>query len=267
MAAHLSATYVASLAFATDQFPKTAAFSLALGANKRQRNARVRARLSSWTSARSGDGGHRVPPPPERRPRADISSPIVDLALLNMNSAGAGRPAGRAGSIEEQARSTSSGSLYSASPRDVSATRPERAAGRARVHPAVERQLASGNVLGAVSLLASAADEIEASSRRNLNASDPAAASGMPVSLREGFTAVLQSCAKRGLRSEAHQVITRYMPAAGVEASAADWLLAIDACAGPEGAEQAVFYLHDMRMRYPLLLYKSDGGIDRATAR
>lgn len=290
MSLRFPATCLATLAFVIDQFPPTAAFSVALGAHKRQRNGRIRARLSSSTSDRSEHGGHRVPPPPERRSRADINSPIVDLALLNLSSAGSGRPArtsaGRTGSVKEQTRSASSRRLNAASARDdVSAARPEQAAGRARVHPAVERQLASGNVLGAVSLLASAADEIETNNRINMNASySTAAANGVNgasiASLSDSFAAVLQSCTKRGLWREAHQVITRYMPAAGVEVSAADWLLAIDACAGPEGAEQAVFSLHDMRMRYvPATTYlvyilvlvwhyehKNDGAIDRATA-
>lgn len=276
------ATCLATIAFVTDQFPTTAAFSVAVGAHKRPRNGRIRARLSSSTSAISEDGGHRVPPPPERRSPAGISSPIVEPSLLNLSPSGAGRragsPSGREESIKEQTRSASLGSLSATSARDVSAARPERAAGRASAHPAVERQLASGNVLEALSLLASAADEIETSSRRNLDATDPTTAAddcangparGMPVSLSDGFAAVLQSCTKRGLWREAHQVITRYMPAGGIEASTADWLLAIDACAGPEGAEQAVFCLHDMRMRYTPATYwhhRRDGAIDRATS-
>lgn len=272
MAPNSPETCLVTLAFATEHFPATTAFiGVPLGANKRHRNRRIRARKSPPTQQSSTtpgrDAGHRVPPPPGRRSRADTSradissSPIADLSLLHLNAAEARRPtARRAGPTKERVR----GKGLTATPRDDMSGRREGAAGRADVHPAVARQLASGNVIGAMSLLVSAADEIEASVRPNLIASSKTTAAAdvdgvncrasgdVLASLRGGFVAVLQSCAKRGLWREANRVVARYMPAAGVEASAADWLLAIDACAGPEGSEQAVFYLHDMRMRYLL---------------
>lgn len=66
-------------------------------------------------------------------------------------------------------------------------------------------------------------------------------------SLRAGFISVLKGCAKRGMWEEARQVVVKHMPAAGLRTPMEAWIIAIDACAGAGGSQQAVYLLHEMR--------------------
>lgn len=68
-------------------------------------------------------------------------------------------------------------------------------------------------------------------------------------SLVVGFIAVLEGCANRGMWHEARQVVVKHMPIAGITPSREAWVLAVDACSGPGGSEQAVYLLHEMRSR------------------
>lgn len=178
---------------------------------------------TSWASPRA------MPPPPPRR----LSSPEIDessleLALLNLEVAQASRTPVAGTGIRSHDDVSSSPTATSGAGDDDDVD----------VLASVQRHLASGSVSGAISFLAMAASgRVSARSAAETSA------------ISDGFRAALQSCANRGLWREARQVLVTYMPAAEVFTTEADWLQALAACAGAGGSDQAVFYLHDMRMR------------------
>lgn len=218
---------------------------------RRQRGSRVRARppsshdptsrtspVSTAVDKEDDEYDERFMPPPRRQSRADIDTSSMDLALLNLNLPGESRrqrrQARNAGSVDSAMHSSSEASL------------PDR---RPDLLTSVQERLARGNVPGAISVLASAVHDLEERSLGKDSAVHTSDEADGVSCLRACFTAVLTGCANRGLWRDAKQVLVRHMPAAGVEISAADWLLAIDACSGAGGSEQAVFLLHNMRAR------------------
>lgn len=170
-----------------------------------------------------------MPSPPSRRlSRPDIDEASVRLALHDLEVAQASRPrvAGAGIPVVSNDDVSSSPNATSGAGDDVD------------VLARVQRHLASGSIIGAISVLDSAAsDRVSAQKEAG------------PCAIGDGFRAILQSCANRGLWREARQVLVTHMPAAQVWTTEADWLQVLAACAGAGGSEQAVFQLHDMRMR------------------
>lgn len=251
MTPRVSATFLATLIFVADNYPSTLGFNLASGsAVRQQQRGRVRARpLSSHDSTsrtssvptaadkEDDEEFERDMPPPRRHSRADIDMSSMDLALLNLDL-----PAGEDENKPQRRQASNRGNVDSAS----TASLPE-------MHPdlltAVQEPLARGNVPGAIAVLASTVHGLAQRSGGCRSAGHASDKADDVSCFRRCFTAVLTGCADRGLWRDAKQVLVKHMPAAGVEISAADWLLAIDACAGAGGSEQAVFLLHDMRAR------------------
>lgn len=249
MSPRLPGTCFATLLFLADHPRATDSFRLDPVSHVRQRSARIRSRPSCSHQTRSisatssdkleDDAGHGVVPPPERRlvrDAIDVSGVYSAVQELKVPAASRLRKAGS--SLDDN--------------------QPELAA---ETLPTFRRLLVSGNVSGATRMLMSAAHELGACSPGNSDATHShagAVADWNASSVRTGFTDVLLTCANRGLWREANEVLMSLMPTAVVEASGADWLLAIDACAGAGGSEQAVFHLHNMRMRCVLLSFRRE---------
>lgn len=166
------------------------------------------------------------PPPPRRLSRPEIDESSLELALFNLEVAQTSRTPVAGTGICSHDDVSSSPTATSGAADDVD------------VLASVQRHLASGSVSGAISALVMAT-RCRVSARKAAETRE----------FSNGFRAVLQSCANKGLWREARQVLVTHMPAAEVFTTEADWLQALAACAGAGGAEHAVFYLHDMRMR------------------
>lgn len=217
-----------TLALVMEHPPATLGFHLAPRQANRPKS-RLRARPPSSEPPR--DASRRAVPAPKRRPPADIDASTLESALLNMNLAGTKAP--------KQKQVGSNAAADAVCSADVS---------HDGVLAEVLRQIARGDVFQAIATVAAAPAELATAGRGGSSGGK-----GDSVA-RDGFTAVLKACAGRGLWREAKDVLVRHMPAAGVEAAAADWLLAIDACAGAGGSERVILHLHDMRARYDVML-------------
>lgn len=263
MAPRLPPTCLATLAFIMDHLPATMGFGLALGLGARPRiSSRIRARppasharrfLVSTTGGKPDEDERIVVSPPERRPRADIDMSSVKFPLVNLNLTAAERPR-QADSCEDETCTGTRTAACSLDSADGVSLQPVRLEERLDSLPiaAVQQQLFLGNVPEAISMLAEAVAASGQESREHVN--DTA---GLVAAVQAGFTAVLQYCAKMGLWREAKQVVATHMPAAGIEPSVPERLMAINACFGAGGSEHAVYQLHDMRMRCVLLLLYS----------
>lgn len=248
MTTRLQKTCVVTMMLIADNNSSLCAFHLAsnsVGTRQRQRiRARSASSLASTTPASTTAGkpderNKGAVPPPTRRSRADIDVSSVDLALSNLAGALSPPPRqDRASPNQQQAHNThdSAGSAGSL---------PSGESGSDVLTP-VRQLISRGNVAEAVRVLTVTTERLATG---NSTSAIVTAATSSTASLHAGFTAVLTACANRGMWYEARAIIVRHMPAVGIQPSVEAWVLAIHACAGAGGSEQAVFLLHEMRSR------------------
>ena len=241
MPSSLSTTCLATLAMIGNKPAVTVGFNNVVPLLERKHNQeirnKVRVRLRSSSSNKPDDTRRRMVPPPKRRSRADIDASSVDKALASLNLSGVS--SGRSHRRKQQQLQQQKRKDSSSSPDDNS--KPSTACPpdpRLQILADVHRYIAERNILGAVSTL----ELVTRGEKR-----DSARTSEDEAALRAAFSTVLNECGRSGLWREAKQVVTIHMPTAAVEPSGSDWIQAIDACAGPGGAGQAILYLHDMR--------------------
>lgn len=234
MVLRVQASCLATIVFIADRPPSALGFTRGPAGKVRPRPIFSHDHISP-TSVSPSDEPKRIQtsqicprgiPPPRRRSRPDIDESSVELALHNLEVAQASRPRVAGTGVVAHDGVSSSPTAASGLGDDVD------------VLARVQRLLARGSVSAAISVLAMAAP-----------GRDSAMETDGTFAISEGFRAVLQTCANRGLWREARQVLVTHMPEAEVWTTDADWLQALAACAGAGGSEQAVFHLHDMRMR------------------
>lgn len=253
-------TFLVTLAFIAEFFPTTKSFSLVSGNGTPQHRCgriRPRACLSQSRSCDSQseriadkpeEGWSRVVPLPKKGPRWDAEVSSVDLPAYELNAGKEMR--GREDSTLKHSRGGTSQPGHT--------IRTAGGKGEVRV-PTVRQLLSRENVSGAISVLMSAVKKHAAKAADgNLSADDSngtlRVSNALPedvlLQARADFKAVLAFCAERGLWRKAKHVLSTHMPVAGIETSEAEYLLAIDACAKAREPEEAISFLHEMRMRY-----------------
>lgn len=219
-------------------------------------------------SGNTEDKKSNMPPPvPKRSVRADIDTQSLNVALRSLSQQAPGE-------VEEpkpfQGRHPTRECTddRNAARQSPGVVRKEGAA----VHllGEVQRLSSRGNVAEAVALLVGTASPRKrvtstVETLTSVSEASPRAVATAPIgndirgetgdskisdeSLRAGFITVLKGCAKRGMWEEAGQIVVKHIPAAGLQTPMEAWIIAIDACAGERGAQQAVYLLHEMRSR------------------
>lgn len=208
-------------------------------------------------------------PPRQRSVRADIDTCSLNLALLNLSQPKLGQGQGTAGQAQgtgqRQGHQTYDDDTIGCFP--APSSRGYEQGGVSNVLDEVQWLVSRGGTAEAIALLARVAQPSSATSAAKQQTPSSKSAAPVPIatsnssigsvneagndeaSLGAGFMTVLKDCSKRGMWREARQVLVRHMPTAGLRPTTDAWILAMDACAGAGGSEQAVFLLHEMRSR------------------
>lgn len=212
-------------------------------------------------------------PPHKRSVRADIDTCSLNLALLNLSQPklGQGESVGK-GTDQVMGKGQGRGKgqgcqTYNKLPTSASGGVPLQEGGVSNVLDEVQRLVLKGAIAEAIELLGGVARPNLATSafeqQTALSKSKAPVPTNIPNSridseseayngesiVVDGFMAVLKGCSKRVMWKEARQILLRHMPTAGLRPPTEAWILAMDACAGAGGSEQAIYLLHEMSSR------------------